>query len=39
MAPEARSIEGVTFDTPTAKPHHSTSAPRAVAPRPLHLNN
>lgn len=27
------------FDTSTARPHHSTSAPRAVAPRPLHLNN
>ena len=27
------------FDTPRPKPHHSTSAPRAVAPRPLHLNN
>ena len=27
------------FDTRAAKPHHSTSAPRAVAPRPLHLNN
>jgi hypothetical protein len=30
---------GPRFDTSTAKPHHSMSAPRAVAPRPLHLNN
>jgi len=27
------------FDTAAANPHHQMSAPRAVAPRPLHLNN
>jgi len=30
---------GAPFDTASLKPHHPTSAPRATAPRLLHLNN
>jgi hypothetical protein len=36
---DARTRRVARFDTWAAKPHHSTSAPRAFVPRPLHLNN